>query len=100
MTLIPSALKLQCINGLLGTRNTWFLYKGRKKNPKTRSSLAAVSLSDEPVIVNHSNLQSELTGLICQEFPDAEVIRQVGYIIIPQKRSQASQKSSGSKIDC
>lgn len=47
-----------------------------------------MSLSDEPVIAIHSNLQSELTGLICQEFQDTGVIRQLSYIIISQNKKQ------------
>lgn len=67
ITLIPDALKQQCADVSLGTRKTclFFLNRGRKKNPKTWSYLAAVSLSDEPVIAIHSNLQSELTGFFC-----------------------------------
>lgn len=86
IALIPSALKLRCIDVLLGTWKTWLLHQGRKKYPKTWSSWAAESLSDEPVIVIRSDLQSELTGLICQEFPDAEVKLQLGYIIIPPRK--------------
>lgn len=58
----------------------------RKKNPTTWSSLAAVRFSDKPVLVFQSNLQSELTGLICLGFPDAEVISQHDYIITPPNR--------------
>lgn len=54
-----------------------------------------MSLSDEPVIAIHSNLQSELTGLICQEFQDTGVIRQLSYIIISQNKNN---KSSFTKI--
>lgn len=85
IALIPNALKPQGIYVQLGTRKTCLLNLGEKKNPKTWRSLAAASLSDESVIAIHSNLQSALTGLICQGFPDAEVIRQLSYIIIPPK---------------